>query len=103
MLRLQHRLDAAVAAFEHAVRRANRPPDRFLIRLTLRMRRRGQAVFDLQIAAQLIKRVPAGGAAFAQTEQAVGEFAAARRAPLFLNQWRTILRSSDQWRTMARL
>ena len=26
----------------------------------------------------------------------------ARRAPLFLNQWQTILRSSDQWRTMAR-
>ena len=26
----------------------------------------------------------------------------ARRAPLFLNQWRTTLRSLDQWRTMAR-
>ena len=24
-----------------------------------------------------------------------------RRAPLFVNQWRTILRSSDQWRTTA--
>ena len=30
------------------------------------------------------------------------QFKAPRRAPLFLNQWQTILRFLNQWRTMAR-
>ena len=59
-------------------------------------------MFDAEVGAQLIKRVPAAGAVLAQAEQAVGELFPARHAPLFLNQWRTILRSSDQWRTLAR-
>ena len=84
---LQHRLDPAVAALDPAVRRGNHPPDRFLIRLALRVLRWRQAMFDGKVGAKLIKRVPAGGAALAQAEQAVGEFAAARH-------W-----LSDQWRT----
>ena len=40
------------------------------------MRRRGEAVFNAEIGAELIELVLAGGLAFAQTEQAVGEFLA---------------------------
>ena len=57
-----NRLDAAVEEFDHAV--------------GLGMRRRGEAVLDAEVGAKLIKRVLAGGAAFAQTEQPIGEFAA---------------------------
>ena len=62
VMRLQHLFDAAVATFHHAV--------------GLRVRRRGQAMFDAVVGAKQIERVLAGGAAFAQTEQAVGELAA---------------------------
>ena len=46
VVRLQHVLDPAVETLGHAVRRGNGPPDRFLIRLALRVLRRGKAVFD---------------------------------------------------------
>ena len=67
VVRLQHILDPAVEAFDHAV--------------GLRVHRRGQAVLDAEVGAQLVERVPAGGAAFVQPEQAVGEFLAARHCP----------------------
>ena len=38
------------------------------------MLRRGQTVFDAEVGAELVELVPAGSFAFAQTEQAVGEF-----------------------------
>ena len=56
---LQHLLDAAVEALDHAV--------------GLRVLRRGEAMFDAGIGAELIELVLAGGAAPAQTEQAVIE------------------------------
>ena len=62
MVRLRHLLDAAVEAFDHAV--------------GLWVHRWRQAMFDTQIGAELIEFVPAGGAALAQTEQAVGELLA---------------------------
>ena len=46
VVRLQHLLDAAVEPLGHAVRRGNGPPVCFLIRLALRVLRRGKAVFD---------------------------------------------------------
>ena len=51
---LQHLLDPAIEPLDHAV--------------GLRMLRRGQAVFDAEVAAQQIKLVLAGGVALAQTE-----------------------------------
>ena len=60
MVALQHLLDPAVEALDHTV--------------GLRVHRWRRAVFDLQIGAELIAFMLAGGAAFAQTEQAVGEF-----------------------------
>ena len=42
----------------------------------LRMLRRGQAVLDAEVAAQLVEVVLAGGGPFAQTEETVGELAA---------------------------
>ena len=57
---LKRFLDPPVEALDHAV--------------GLRMRRRGEAVFNAEIGAELIELVLAGGLAFAQTEQAVGEF-----------------------------
>ncbi len=71
-------LDQAVETLDHAVRRGNGPPDRFLIRLTLRVLRRGQAMLDAEVGAQLIELVLAGGGPFAQTEQVIGELLAAR-------------------------
>ena len=57
---LKHFLDPSVEAFDHAV--------------GLGMLRRGQTVFDAEVGAELIELVLASGDAFAQTEQAVGEF-----------------------------
>ena len=59
---LQHLFDASVEAPDHAV--------------GLRVLRRGQAMVNPEVAAQQVERVLAGGGPFAQTEQAVGEFAA---------------------------
>jgi len=56
---LQHLFDAAVEPLDHAV--------------GLGVLRRSQAVFDAEIGAEQVELVLAGGAAFAQTEQAVGE------------------------------
>ena len=64
MVALQHLLDASVESLDHAV--------------GLRVLRRGQAMVNAEVAAQLVEVVLAGGGPFAQTEQAVGEFAAAR-------------------------
>ena len=57
---LQHLLDAAVEALDHAV--------------GLGVLWRGQTVLDAKVGAELVERVLAGGRPFAQTEQAVGEF-----------------------------
>ena len=57
MVRPKHLLDAAVEAFDHAV--------------GLGVLRRGEAVFDAEVAAQLVERVLAGGRAPAQAEQTV--------------------------------
>ena len=62
VVRPKHFFDAAVEALDHAV--------------GLGALRRGQAVFDAQVAAQQIELVLAGGRALAQAEQAVGELAA---------------------------
>jgi len=59
---LQHLLDAAVEALDHAI--------------GLGMLRRGKAMVDAQVGAEQIELVLAGGGAFAQAEQAVGEFLA---------------------------
>jgi Mrp family chromosome partitioning ATPase len=59
---LQHLLDPAVEAFDHAV--------------GLRVLWWGQTVFDAEVAAELIELVLASGAAFAQAEQSVGELLA---------------------------
>ena len=56
---LEQLADAAVEAFDHAV--------------CLGVLGRGEAVFDAEGRAQKIKFVPAGGAAFVQTEQPAGE------------------------------
>ncbi len=76
MVRLQHLLDPSVESLNHAARRGNGPPDGFLIRLTLRVLRRGQTVLDAEVNAEQVEFVLAGGGPFAQTEQAVGEFLA---------------------------
>jgi|GEM_PF-3116019 len=65
MVRLQHLLDPTVEALNHAVR--------------LRVLRRGEAVFDSKVCTEPIELVLAGGNAFAQAEQAVGEFLAVVR------------------------
>ena len=62
MVALQHLFDPAVEAFHHAV--------------GLRVLRWGQAVFDVQLGAELVEFVPSAGAGLAQAEPAVGEFAA---------------------------
>ena len=60
MVRLEHFLDPAVEAFDHAV--------------GLRMRRRGQAVLDAEVGAEQVELVLSRRGAFAQTEETVGEF-----------------------------
>ena len=62
MVALQHLLDPAVEALDHAV--------------GLRMRGRGQSVLDAEVGAELIEFVLAGGNTFVQAEQAISEFAA---------------------------
>ena len=62
MVALQQLLDAAVEAFDHAV--------------GLRMHRRGQTALDAEFIAELVERVPAGGAALVQAEQPIGELGA---------------------------
>ena len=62
MVRLQHLLDPAVEALNHDVR--------------LRVLRRGEAVFDSKVCTEPVALVLAGCNAFAQAEQAVGEFLA---------------------------
>ena len=57
---MQHLFDPAVEAFDHPV--------------GLRVLRRCKAVFDFKVCAELVELVLPGGLAFAQTEQAVGEF-----------------------------
>ena len=64
VVRPKHLFDAAVEAFDLAV--------------GLGVLRRGEAVFDVEVGAQLVERVLAGGRALAQAEQAVGERLAAR-------------------------
>ena len=59
VVRLQHLLDPAVEALDHAV--------------GLRVLRRGQAMVDGEVGAEPVELVLAGGAALAQAEQAVGE------------------------------
>ena len=59
MVRPKHLLDAAVASLDHAI--------------GLRVRRRGQAGLDAEVAAEQVERVLAGGCALAQAELAVGE------------------------------
>ena len=59
MVRLQDVFDPAVEALDHAV--------------GLRVLWWGQAVFYPEFAAEQVELVLAAGAAFAQTEQAVGE------------------------------
>ena len=62
MVRLQHLLDAAVEALDPLPgRRLQAIAERDAVRL--RMLRRGQAVFDAEVGAELIERVLAGGAA----------------------------------------
>ncbi len=56
---MQHLPDAAVEALDHAI--------------GLRVRRWGRAVPDAEVCAEVVELVPAGGPAFAQAEQAVGE------------------------------
>ena len=63
VMRLQHLLDPTVEALDHAI--------------GLRVRRRAEAMLDAKLGAEPIELVLAGGAAPAQAEQAVGEFAAA--------------------------
>ena len=64
MVALQDVLDPAVEALDLA--------------FGFRVLRRGQTMLDAQVAAQRFERVLSGGGAFAQAEQAVGEFFPAR-------------------------
>ena len=57
--------DPSVESFEHAV--------------GLAKLRRGHTVFDAEVGAELVERVLTCCGAFAQAEQAVGEFAALSR------------------------
>lgn len=59
MVRLQHLLDAAVEALDHAI--------------GLRVRRWSQTALNAEGGAELIERVAGGGAVVAPTEQAVGD------------------------------
>ena len=60
MVALQHLLDAAVEALDHAV--------------GLGVHRRRQAVLDAEVGAEQVELVLSRRGAFAQTEETVGEF-----------------------------
>ena len=71
--------ERGVILAEH--RRGNGHPGRFLIRLTLRLLRRGEPMFGALVGTKLIELVLAGGSALAQAKQAVGKLLAARHRP----------------------
>ena len=73
MVALQHLLDPAVEAFDHAV--------------GLRVLRQRQSVLDAKVTAKQVELVLAGGAALARAEQAVGE----NSLPLSFNTVRMLI------------